>query len=334
MATIKDVAKLAGVSVATVSRVINQSPKAGAESVRAVQAAMKELAYRPNAAARALVSQSSDIVGVLVGDVSDPFFGSLVKAADEVAHQHGKHLLIGNGYHRQEDERRGIELLMNSRCDACVIHAKALSDEELRGYAAEMPSMVFINRVIPGLENRCVALDNRRGSQLATQYLLKQGHRHIACLSSSHTIEDSTQRLAGYRDALAEAGCELPDAYIAAGEPVAEGGEAAMSAILSLSLPVTAVVAYNDFMAAGALSVIEANGLRAPEDISVIGFDDSMIARYIQPRLTTIRYPVDMMAQTATQLALALASSQTLPFCPPCYTPVLVLRHSVMSRFS
>lgn len=107
-----------------------------------------------------------------------------------------------------------------------------------------------------------------------------------------------------------------------------------MSAVLSLSLPVTAVVAYNDFMAAGALSVIEANGLRAPEDISVIGFDDSMIARYIQPRLTTIRYPVDMMAQTATQLALALASSQALPFCPPCYIPTLVLRHSVMSRFS
>lgn len=251
-----------------------------------------------------------------------------------MAHQHGKHLLIGNGYHRQEDERRGIELLMNSRCDACVIHAKALSDEELRGYAAEMPSMVFINRMIPGWKNRCVALDNRRGTQLATQYLLKQGHRHIACLSSSHTIEDSAQRLAGYRDALTEAGCELPEAYIAVGEPVAEGGEAAMSAVLSLSLPVTAVVAYNDFMAAGALSVIEANGLRAPEDISVIGFDDSMIARYIQPRLTTIRYPVDMMAQTATQLALALASSQALPFCPPCYIPTLVLRHSVMSRFS
>ena len=113
MATIKDVAKEAGVSIATVSRVINKSPKASQSSVDSVTKAMDKLGYRPNAAARSLVSQSTNTMGVLVSDVSDPFFGTLVKAVDTVAHEHGKHILIGNGYHDAEQERKAIELLIN-----------------------------------------------------------------------------------------------------------------------------------------------------------------------------------------------------------------------------
>ncbi|MBR9876714.1 MAG: LacI family DNA-binding transcriptional regulator, partial [Vibrionaceae bacterium] len=135
MATIKDVAKEAGVSVATVSRVINKSPKASQNSIDAVTQAMSKLGYRPNAAARALVSQSTNTIGVLVSDVSDPFFGTLVKSVDNVARENGKHILIGNGYHNADDERRALDLLVNSRCDALVIHAKGLSDEELIAYA-------------------------------------------------------------------------------------------------------------------------------------------------------------------------------------------------------
>lgn len=129
-------------SVATVSRVINQSPKASKTSIAAVKSAMSKLGYRPNAAARALVSQSSNTIGVLVNDVSDPFFGTMVKAVDAVAHKNGKHILICNGYHTAQEERQSIELLINNRCDALIIHSKALSDEELIKFADEVPSLV------------------------------------------------------------------------------------------------------------------------------------------------------------------------------------------------
>ncbi len=236
MATIKDVAREAGVSVATVSRVINKSPKASQASIDAVTSAMHKLGYRPNAAARALVNQSTNTIGVLVSDVSDPFFGTLVKAVDTVAHREGKHLLIGNGYHRAEEERRALELLINSRCDALVIHSKALPDEELIEYANEVKTLVLINRHIPQLADRCISLDNQKGAYLATDFLIRQGHRNIACISSSHQIEDAEQRIAGYQQALSEHGITLSSSYIEKASPDSEGGEQAMTNLLVKSL--------------------------------------------------------------------------------------------------
>lgn len=332
MATIKDVAKEAGVSIATVSRVINKSPKASKASVTSVTQAMAKLGYRPNAAAKALVSQSSNTVGVLVGDVSDPFFGTLVKAVDNVAHQNGKHILIGNGYHSAEDERQAIELLINNRCDALVIHSKGLSDEELIGYAKEVKGLVFINRYIPQVSERCIALDNHKGAYLATEYLIRHGHTKIACVASSHQIEDSDQRIQGYLAALKDNHIELPSSYIEYGEPNSDGGEIAMTNLLTKSLEMTGVVAYNDYMAAGALSVLDENGIKVPDQISMLGFDDGLIARYISPRLTTIRYPIAMMAERAARLALSLAKEQNNHEEALMFTPTLVRRNSVEKR--
>ncbi|MCG9583403.1 substrate-binding domain-containing protein [Vibrio tubiashii] len=329
MATIKDVAKEAGVSIATVSRVINKSPKASKASIASVTQAMAKLGYRPNAAAKALVSQSSNTVGVLVGDVSDPFFGTLVKAVDNVAHEHGKHILIGNGYHSPEEERKAIELLINNRCDALVIHSKGLSDEELIGYAKEVKGLVFINRHIPEMAERCIALDNRRGAYLATEYLIRHGHTKIACVASAHRIEDSDQRVDGYLQALRDNNIELPQSYIEYGEPNNDGGEIAMTNLLTKSLDITGVVAYNDYMAAGALSVLDENGIKVPDQISMLGFDDGLIARYVSPRLTTIRYPIAMMAERAARLALNLAKEQSSNDEALMFTPTLVRRNSV-----
>lgn len=329
MATIKDVAKEAGVSVATVSRVTNNSPKASAASIASVTAAMKKLGYRPNANARALVSQSTKTVGVLVSDVSDPFFGTLVKAVDDVAHQHGKHILIGNGYHNAEEERQAIELLINSRCDALVIHSKALPDEELIRYAQEVEALVYINRNIPELPGRCISLDNYKGAYLATEQLIRHGHTNIACISSSHQIEDVDQRLAGYLEALKANNIEFSKSYIEYGEPDSDGGEKAMTNLLTKSLPITAIVAYNDNMAAGALSVLEENQFELPSQMSIIGFDDALIAKYLYPRLTTIRYPIKMMAEKAAQIAISLSNNETIDTDLLVYSPTLVQRNSV-----
>lgn len=329
MATIKDVAREAGVSVATVSRVINQSPKASKASIAAVKSAMSMLGYRPNAAARALVSQSSNTIGVLVNDVSDPFFGTMVKAVDGIAHKNGKHILICNGYHTAQEERQSIELLINNRCDALVIHSKALSDDELFEFSQEVPSMVLINRHIDSMADRCISLNNYKGAYLATEHLIRLGHTKIAFISSNHKIEDAQQRLQGYRDALKNNGIFLPESYIEYGSPHGEGGEQAMTNLLTKSLAITAVVSYNDFMAAGAIAVLDENNIHSPDQVSVIGFDDVLIARYIHPRLTTIRYPIQMMAERATELALALARHEHIDSGGLVYSPTLVQRNSV-----
>ncbi|MGC9422859.1 substrate-binding domain-containing protein [Vibrio sp.] len=332
MATIKDVAKAAGVSVATVSRVVNKSPKASQSSIQAVTEAMKALGYRPNAAARALVSQSTNTMGVLVSDVSDPFFGTLIKAVDTIARENGKHLLIGNGYHNSHDERQALELLINNRCDALVIHAKGLSDDELIRYAEEVKGMVLINRHIPQLAKRCISLDNRKGAFLATEYLIRHGHCKIACIASSHNIEDTDERLQGYQAALTAYGIELPKSYIEYGDPNSDGGEIAMTNLLTKSLEITGVVAYNDHMAAGALATLEQNSIEVPNQISIVGFDDGLIARFVHPSLTTIRYPIEMMAERAARLALALSRDEVIEEETAIFTPTLVRRNSVERR--
>lgn len=329
MATIKDVARLAGVSVATVSRVINHSPKTSESARTAVQGAMQALQYHPDANARALAQQSTETLGLIVSDVSDPFFGTMVKAVEQVAYATHNFLLIGNGYHNAEKERQAIEQLLRHRCAALVVHAKKLTDEELMAWMAQIPGMVLINRTLPGFEQRCVALDDHYGAWLATQHLIQQGHQRIAIICSTHQISDATDRLQGYRDALAEQGITLDEKLIAYGEPDEVGGEQAMTELLSRGKNFTAITCYNDPMAAGALSVLSDNSINVPEQLSLIGFDDVLISRYLRPRLTTIRYPVVAMATQAAQLALALANKQPLPEVTNMFSPTLVRRHSV-----
>lgn len=332
MATIKDVAREAGVSVATVSRVVNNSDRTSLVARTAVKAAMKKLGYRPNANARALVSQSTNTIGVMIGDVSDPFFGGMVKAIDTIALQHGKHLLIGNGYHNANIEREVLELLINSRCESLIIHSKALTNKELIEFASEIPSMVIINRYISELAERCVALDNQKGSYLATEHLIKQGHKLIGYICSNHKIEDTELRKQGYLDALKDYGLSHNENYIEYGSPDEQGGENAMTNLLSKNLPMTAIATYNDYMAAGAISVLNENGINAPHDISVIGFDDSIIAKYLNPKLTTIRFPVQTMAEKATHMALRLAQKKAIQHDRQIFVPTLVHRASVVKR--
>ncbi|EHD20658.1 MULTISPECIES: HTH-type transcriptional regulator GalR [Brenneria] len=329
MATIKDVARLSGVSVATVSRVINDSPKASSASRQAVHKAMAELKYHPNANARALAHQSAETLGLVVADVSDPFFGAMVKSVEQIAQATGNFLLIGNGYHNAEQEKKAIEQLIRHRCAGLVVHAKMIADGELASLMSHIPDMVLINRTLPGYETRCVALDDRHGAWLATRHLLQEGHQKIGFLCSNHPISDAFDRLQGYTDALNEHGLPVDERRIARASPDETGGESAMTELLSRGGNITAVVCYNDSMAAGALSVLSDNGINVPQDMSVVGFDDVLIARYLRPRLTTVHYPVSAMAIQAAELAVALHQGRTLQETTTLFSPTLVRRHSV-----
>ena len=331
MATIKDVARLAGVSVATVSRVINDSPKASEASRLAVTSAMESLSYHPNANARVLAQQSTETIGLVVGDVSDPFFGAMVKAVEQVAYNTGNFLLIGNGYHNEEKERQAIEQLIRHRCAALVVHAKLIPDAELADLMKQIPGMVLINRILSGFEKRCVALDDRYGAWLATRHLIQQGHTRIGYICSNHAISDAEDRLQGYYDALKEHGLPCNDRLVTFAEPDESGGELAMTELLGRGKQFTAVACYNDSMAAGAMGVLNDNGIDVPQEISLMGFDDVLVSRYVRPRLTTIRYPIVTMATQAAELALALADNRPLPDITHLFSPTLVRRHSVIS---
>ncbi|EMD9273430.1 HTH-type transcriptional regulator GalS [Cronobacter malonaticus] len=332
MITIRDVARLAGVSVATVSRVLNNSALVSPETRETVMQAVTQLGYRPNANAQALATQVSDTIGVVVMDVSDPFFGALVKAVDVVAQQHGKYVLIGNSYHEAEKERHAIEVLIRQRCSALIVHAKSLCDEELAAFLEQVPGMVLINRIVPGYAHRCVGLDNVTGAMMATRMLQSSGHQRIGYLASSHQIDDNDKRREGWQRALADEGVQPPEAWVGTGSPDMQGGEAAMVELLGRNLHLTAVFAYNDSMAAGALTPLKDNGILVPQHLSVIGFDDIPIARYTDPQLTTVRYPVVSMARLATELALQGAAGELDPTATHCFMPTLVRRHSVAAR--
>lgn len=334
MITIRDVARQAGVSVATVSRVLNDSPLVSPETRETVMKAVSALGYRPNANAQALATQVSDTIGVVVMDVSDAFFGALVKAVDTVAQQFQKNVLIGNSYHEAEKERNAIEVLIRQRCNALIVHSKALSDAEISAFMAQIPGMVLINRIVPGYAHRCVGLDNISGAMMATRMLLNQGHQRIGYLSSSHRIEDDAMRREGWLRALSEQGIIAPESWVGTGTPDLQGGEAAMVELLGRNLGLTAVFAYNDNMAAGALTTLKDNGIAVPQHLSLIGFDDIPIARYTDPQLTTVRYPIVSMAKLATELALMGAAGTLDASASHCFMPTLVRRHSVAQRQS
>ncbi|MBV4365450.1 HTH-type transcriptional regulator GalS [Erwinia sp. BNK-24-b] len=329
MITIRDVAREAGVSVATVSRVLNHSASVTQETRERVLGIVEQLGYRPNANAQALASQVSDTIGVVVMDVSDPFFGALVKAVDTVAQRMHKHVLINNSYHQADKERHAIEVLIRQRCGALIVHAKALADAELASLMEQVPGMVLINRVVAGYEHRCVCLDNVSGALMATRMLQQQGHQRIGYLGSSHPIEDMDQRRTGWQRALLEQNIIPAESWMASAEPDMQGGEAAMVELLGRNLQLSAVFAYNDSMAAGALAALKDNGIAVPQRLSVVGFDDIPMSRYTDPQLTTVRYPIVSMAKLATELALKGAAGLLDTTARHCFMPTLVRRHSV-----
>lgn len=328
--TIHDVARCAGVSVATVSRVLNGHTSVSEKTRLAVENAIKTLNYQPNANAKALAMNNTDTIGVVVTDVADPFFAILVKAVDAVAEQCNKSILIGTGYHNAAKERQAIENLIRKRCNCLVVHSKALSDEVLQSFLERIPGMVIINRLIKGFENRCVDIDNQKGAFLATEMLIRLGHRRIGYLGSNHPITDKDERLNGYKSAMQHYKLPMPEYAIAESSPDFEGGERAMIELLTANNDLSAVVSYNDTMAAGALSVLYENNILVPQQFSVIGFDDMPVARYLTPKLTTIRYPIEIMATYATKLALSLVDEAYSQPKFVCFNPTLVVRASTL----
>ncbi|HEC2073051.1 TPA: LacI family DNA-binding transcriptional regulator [Klebsiella oxytoca] len=330
MATIKDVAQLAGVSTATVSRVINQTAWVEPVTREHVEKAMRELNYHRNAAALALAKRSGDMLGLLTGNLADPFFARLARGVEEVSRQEQFRLMVCSGGHDEGMEKAGLDFLINQGCEAIVVHASRLAEKELLRYAAHFPAMVVVNRYIAGMANRCVWLENCEASKKATLHLLEQGHRCIACVTSDLPIIDRRERLEGYRQALAEYGITPDRSWVISVPFNEEGGERAAHQLLNCGIPFTAAVTFNDVMAAGIMRILHLKGITLPQQLSIVGFDDVVMARYLYPALTTMHYPVERMARCASQLAIQLFKGATQQPCVNSFAAELVVRDSVL----
>ncbi|KMT65512.1 LacI family DNA-binding transcriptional regulator [Catenovulum maritimum] len=331
MATIKDIARVAGVSLATVSRVINNGPKVGDETRARIKEIMKEMGYRPNANARALVNQNSTSIGVVIADLSDPFFATLAHGVEKVARQQNIQVLMSSGSIEAETEFKAIETLLEHRCKAMVVHSKALDDQTLIDFASQVPGFILINRYIEAIADKCVWVDNVTGGRLMAEHLVSLGHKKLVMVASKHQIDDPLARLDGIRQYLKQNNIELAENAIEYSTPDQEGGEIAMQNLLAKGIEFTAVLAYNDAMASGAMSMLQDHNLRVPEDISIIGYDDVLLARYCRPKLTTIKYPIELMATRAAELALSFnaQNAETKASTTYKYTPTLIKRDSV-----
>lgn len=304
MATIYEVSELAGVSLATVSRVMNDSGRVSDKTRDKVLAAMRELDYRPNTVAQSLASNRSNCVGVLVSEISGPIFGSMLSGIEAELSQAGKFTIFATGHSDAEKEREAIRFLISRNCDALILHVEALSDEYLLEQKYGALPFLIVNRVVPGLEENCIALNNEQGGYAATNMLLEMGHRDIAYISGPLDWGDASARLAGHKRALEEHGQCFDERLLVEGDYHEATGSNAMTQLLQQGIPFSAVVCANDDMAAGAIEMIRGRGLSIPDDLSVVGFDNAPISRYLYPKLSTINYPISDMGRMAAHWVL------------------------------
>lgn len=317
--------------MATVSRVLNNTVPVAEETRLRVLEAVEALNYKPNAFARGLVTNRSGGIGVVINEISSPFYSGIVRGIEEVAEAKGLHLLVSSGHAQASLERRAVESLKQRRADALILQLEALPDDDLVRWAQGDTPVIVVGRLIPELAGRCVYLDNVAGGYLATKHLIEHGHRQIAHLAGWLAIKDARDRLEGYKRALDDAGLPFDERLVIAGNFTEEGGQRGAEELLARGRPFTAIVASNDQMAAGALHTFRAHGLRVPEDVSLIGYDDVLFARYLFPALTTIRQPLAEMGRAAARLALAALGAEKPKEVTTRFDPVLVARDSVIS---
>lgn len=328
--SIHDIAHAAGVSHSTVSRALRDSPLISQEVRDNVQAIAKRMGYVPNAVAQSLQGQSTQTVGVLVTTVSDPFFADVLEGIEQVARPAGYTVLFSAAHNDPDEERRCFDNFRKRRVDGLIMaSARGIPPSDL---SAGLPLVLLNNQAERPAESiHSVSVDDRMGAQLAAAHLIELGHRQIGYIGVASRAASNQRRHQGYIDALAFAGLPADDRFVITAASMAADPDADVVAGRTL-LPqlladeVTAVFCYNDMVAIGALMACRQLGLRVPEDVSILGFDDIALARYTMPELTTVRQPREEMGRVAMQTLLSLLDGKrTRGFVAQ---PVLLVRSS------
>lgn len=312
MVSIRDVARAANVSTATVARVLQDSPRVSAELTARVREVIARMNYVPNAVARSLSQGRTHLIGLLVPDIANPFFAEVTRGLEDGVAPHGYNVLVASSDHSSRRERELAAAFESGTVDAVAITSSDSDTAHVERLTARGLPLAFIDRRPAGTRAPAVLINNAAAAQSAIEYLAGLGHRRIAMISGPRTFSTAADRVAGFRRACRLAGIRLRPAYVREGFLGIDGGAEAMRALLAISPRPTAVLSFNNLVAVGALRAIREARLRIPDDLSVLTFDDMSLFPYTDPPITAISQPAyEMGASVAALLLRMLEATST-----------------------
>lgn len=294
MATIKDVARLAGVGLGTASRVVSGKGSVSPATLERVKKAIEELDFRPSHAARSLLSGTTRMVGVYIPMLKGTFYTPILQLIDTELREAGVHMVVAFGVGLGDARRQaieGIQFLMDRGCDGLIAMTNHLTDEDLAALGPRKSCVVVLNHRLDSIPGMCFYPDHAKGGALAARALLEHGHRDIAVIAGPSAAPDNVERINGFLGVLAQAGIDTGGMWIAESDFSPEGGWAACADLLASKRKFTALFCANDEMAVGALSYFQQAGVKVPDQVSVVGYDDTPSSEYSAPRLTTVHIP-------------------------------------------
>jgi LacI family transcriptional regulator len=325
--TISDIAEKANVSKSTVSRVLNDSEAVVVEKRTAVLDAIAELDYQPNLFARGLAGGQTMAIGVLTQNISSPHNDAVLRGILQGLNGTGYSPIFADGYWQAEKEKEAIQILLARQVDGLIVLGGEVSGRFLQEVAQKVP-LIMVGRYLVELPQRCLHIDNFAGAYKATKYLIDMGHERIAHITGRLDHPDAANRREGYLQALQDAGLELDSDLIVEGNFMEQSGVVAMEMLFNRGRSFSAIFTGNDQMAFGVRLALFRRGIRVPDDISIIGFDDQHGSAYMTPPLTTVRQPVLRMGKAAAAAILRLVKDE--PFELPTLPVELVIRETVM----
>ncbi len=308
--SIKDIARLAGVSHSTVSRALRNSPLIPPETAQRIQRIAKEAGYSVSAVARSLVMRRTHAIGVVVTSIADPFNGEVVAGIEELANQHGYSVILANSQADPDREIQVVSSFQERRVDGILVASSRVGALYAPLLADLKIAIVLINNQHPGEFVYSVAIDNVRGAYDATNHLIDLGHKRIGYVGDRFGLQSDVERWVGYEKAMKQADLIVRAELIARGDGKPEGAALAARQLLSLKDRPTAIFCYNDMSALGVLQEADARGLIIPADLSVAGFDDIFFASLLKPPLTTVRQPKKEIGRRSMELLLALLKGE------------------------
>lgn len=329
MTTINDIAKKASVGIGTVSRVLSGKGSVSEKTRSRVLRVMSEMNYRPNSVARSLATRQTNSIGLIVPEFHGRYFGRLITAAERNFREDGRHIMVAGGSGGVSDELAAIEYLRAWECDGLILYSAEMSDEALVALINAYPNTALINRLVEGAADHCFKVDHGHGGALAAKRLLAAGHRDIACITGPRRKADAMERQAGFEAELAQAGIGPESLIKFEGDYNYDSGAVCMAQLWeSHKGQFTALFCGNDEMAVGALFKLIELGVRVPDELSIIGYDNAQLARHTFPKLTTIFNPVEDIAICAANYIRNLCYKQNNPV-QNLFQPCLVERDSI-----
>lgn len=330
-----EIAEKTGFSVSTVSRVLHDHSnkyKISAHTKELVQKAAKELGYRPNKLARGLRLQQTHEIGVIVPDLANPFFATLVKSIAGELRKSGYSIFVYDADENTIIEAESTKVLIEKKVDGLIIAPVGQDTQHFEQIEAAGTAWVMVDRCFPGLAVDAVSVDNLRGAYLATEYLIREGHRQIAFIQGLPGTYVNAGRLQGYRQALRDAGLPVDERLIVGDDFRNYNGYLETKLLLKLQDPPTAIFTAGDLIALGALEALKEDRCQVPQNMSLITFDDPSFATYLSPALTTVAQPVEKMGEMAVRLLFRRLRQPEAERRRILLEPRLIVRDSVMRR--